>query len=138
MKKQTGIIRRIDDLGRIVIPKALREQRKIKDGQPLEIFMTEKGFVLEPYYPDGELNRQTKAEIAAGWLKTNYHKMDKYHPQFSIKGKTITCKVAYSNIHVTGAATCSEEDNFDFNIGAIIAFCRAIFDTNNIPEEFFE
>ena len=46
----TGIIRRIDDLGRIVIPKEIRKQLKVDEGDPFEIFMTKEGeVVLKPY-----------------------------------------------------------------------------------------
>ena len=37
--RATGIVRRVDDLGRIVIPKTIREQLNIEDGEPLEIFI---------------------------------------------------------------------------------------------------
>lgn len=46
----TGIIRRLDDLGRVVIPKEIRRQLKISDGDPLEIFLTKDGeIILKPY-----------------------------------------------------------------------------------------
>ena len=46
----TGIIRRIDDLGRIVIPKEIRRQLKVDESDPFEIFMTKDGkIVLKPY-----------------------------------------------------------------------------------------
>ena len=46
----TGIIRRIDDLGRIVIPKEIRRQLKVEEGDPFEIFMMKEGeVVLKPY-----------------------------------------------------------------------------------------
>ena len=46
----TGIIRRIDDLGRIVIPKEIRRQLKVDEGDPFEIFMTKEGeVILKPY-----------------------------------------------------------------------------------------
>lgn len=46
----TGIIRRIDDLGRIVIPKEIRRQLKVDEGDPFEIFMTKDGeVILKPY-----------------------------------------------------------------------------------------
>lgn len=48
--KATGIIRRLDDLGRVVIPKEIRRQLKITDGDPLEIFLTtDNEIVLKPY-----------------------------------------------------------------------------------------
>ena len=49
--KTTGIIRRIDDLGRIVIPKELRKSLRIKNGDSLEIFVDKEDIVLKNYYP---------------------------------------------------------------------------------------
>lgn len=40
--KATGIIRRVDDLGRVVIPKEIRRKLRIKEGEPLEVFLDEK------------------------------------------------------------------------------------------------
>ena len=47
--KSTGIIRRIDDLGRIVIPKEIRRTLRIGEGSPMEIFVTEEGILLKKY-----------------------------------------------------------------------------------------
>lgn len=47
--KATGIVRRIDDLGRVVIPKEIRRQMKIKEGEPLEIY-TDNGCVCFKKY----------------------------------------------------------------------------------------
>ena len=44
--KATGIVRRIDDLGRIVIPKEIRRSFRIKEGDPLEIFTNLPGNTL--------------------------------------------------------------------------------------------
>ena len=41
--KATGIVRRIDDLGRVVIPKEIRRTRRIREGEPLEIFTDREG-----------------------------------------------------------------------------------------------
>ena len=41
--KATGVVRRIDDLGRIVIPKEIRKTLRIKEGDPLEIFTDKEG-----------------------------------------------------------------------------------------------
>ena len=55
--KATGIVRRIDDLGRIVIPKEIRRTLRIKEGDPLEIFTDRQGEVIfKKYSPIGELN----------------------------------------------------------------------------------
>ena len=49
--KTTGIIRRIDDLGRIVIPKELRKTLRIKNGDSLEIFVDNDDIILKKYSP---------------------------------------------------------------------------------------
>lgn len=52
----TGIVRRIDDLGRIVIPKEIRRTLRIREGDPLEIFTNREGeILLKKYSPIGEL-----------------------------------------------------------------------------------
>ena len=54
--KATGIVRRIDDLGRVVIPKEIRKTLRIKEGTPLEIFTDREGqIILKKYSPIGEL-----------------------------------------------------------------------------------
>lgn len=50
--KATGIIRRIDDLGRVVIPKEIRRTCNIREGDPLEIFLQDGGVVFKKYNPD--------------------------------------------------------------------------------------
>lgn len=47
--KTTGVIRRIDDLGRIVIPKEIRKTMRIKDGESLEIFLDSDNIILKKY-----------------------------------------------------------------------------------------
>lgn len=55
--KATGIVRRIDDLGRIVIPKEIRRSFRIKEGDPLEIYTDSEGEVIfKKYSPIGELS----------------------------------------------------------------------------------
>ena len=49
--KATGIIRRIDDLGRVVIPKEIRRNCNIREGDPLEIFLQDGAVVLRKYNP---------------------------------------------------------------------------------------
>ena len=59
--KATGIVRRIDDLGRVVIPKEIRRTLRIREGDPLEIFTDrEGGVILKKYSPIGELSDFSK------------------------------------------------------------------------------
>ena len=54
--KATGIVRRIDDLGRIVIPKEIRRTLRIREGDPLEIYTdTDGGVIFKKYSPIGEM-----------------------------------------------------------------------------------
>ena len=54
--KATGIVRRIDDLGRVVIPKEIRRTMRIREGDPLEIFTDKDGeLIFKKYSPIGEL-----------------------------------------------------------------------------------
>jgi AbrB family transcriptional regulator (stage V sporulation protein T) len=54
--KATGIVRRIDDLGRVVIPKEIRRTLRIREGDPLEIFVAREGeVILKKYSPISEL-----------------------------------------------------------------------------------
>lgn len=64
--KATGVVRRIDDLGRIVIPKEIRRTLRIKEGDPIEIFTDKEGeVILKKYSPIGELS-----EFATGYAET--------------------------------------------------------------------
>ena len=64
--KATGVVRRIDDLGRIVIPKEIRKTLRIKEGDPLEIFTDKEGeVILKKYSPIGELS-----EFATSYAET--------------------------------------------------------------------
>ena len=60
--KATGIVRRIDDLGRIVIPKEIRRTMRIREGDPMEIFTSREGeILLKKYSPVGELGEFASA-----------------------------------------------------------------------------
>lgn len=64
--KATGIIRRVDDLGRIVIPKEIRKTLKIREGDPVEIFTDNQGqVILKKYSPIGEIENFAKAYAEA-------------------------------------------------------------------------
>ena len=57
--KATGIVRRIDDLGRIVIPKEIRRTLRIREGDPLEIFTDREGEIILKKYLKGKSSRLT-------------------------------------------------------------------------------
>ena len=59
--KATGIVRRIDELGRVVIPKEIRRTLRIKEGDPLEIFTDRDELMLKKYSPIATLERFSKA-----------------------------------------------------------------------------
>ena len=66
--KATGIVRRIDDLGRVVIPKEIRRTMRIREGDPLEIYTDREGEVIfKKYSPIGELS-----PFAAQYAETLY------------------------------------------------------------------
>lgn len=59
--KATGIVRRIDDLGRVVIPKEIRRTLRIRESDPLEIFTDREGeIILKKYSPIGEMGTFAK------------------------------------------------------------------------------
>ena len=71
--KATGVVRRIDDLGRVVIPKEIRKTLRIKEGDPLEIFTDREGeIILKKYSPIGELS-EFATEYAETLAKTTGH-----------------------------------------------------------------
>ena len=63
--RATGIIRRIDDLGRVVIPKEIRRSMKIKEGDPLEIYTDRDGYVIFKKYQNDELAHLGESIIKA-------------------------------------------------------------------------
>ena len=68
--KATGIVRRIDDLGRVVIPKEIRRTLRIREGDPLEIYTDRDGEVIfKKYSPMGEMGA-VSAELAEALART--------------------------------------------------------------------
>ncbi len=71
--KATGIVRRIDDLGRVVVPKEIRRTLRIREGDPLEIFTDREGeIILKKYSPIGELGLFAK-QYADSLAQTTGH-----------------------------------------------------------------
>lgn len=71
--KATGIVRRIDDLGRVVVPKEIRRTLRIREGDPLEIYTDREGeIILKKYSPIGELGQFAK-QYADSLAQTTGH-----------------------------------------------------------------
>ena len=84
--KATGIVRRIDDLGRVVIPKEIRRTMRIREGDPLEIYTDREGEVIfKKYSPIGEL-----ASFAAQYADT-LHKTCNMSVIISDRDAVIAC-----------------------------------------------
>ena len=58
--KATGFIRRIDDLGRVVIPKEIRRTLNIREGDPLEVYVDSNMVILTPYAPWKNMSDQVQ------------------------------------------------------------------------------
>ena len=71
--KATGIVRRIDDLGRVVIPKEIRRTMRIREGDPLEIYTSGSGEVIfKKYSPVGEMGEYANLLCFAAARQTEY------------------------------------------------------------------
>ncbi len=101
--KATGIVRRIDDLGRVVIPKEIRRNLRIRCGDPLEIFVDREGeIILKKYSPIGEL-----ATFAREYADAIYDAL----------GKTVFITDRDTIIAVSGA---SKKDFLGKGIGSMV------------------
>lgn len=86
--KATGIVRRIDDLGRVVIPKEIRRQMRIREGDPLEIYTETNGTVcFRKYSPIGTVDLDTmKLVCDKGLGRLNYTVFDRDGDSIMPKG----------------------------------------------------
>jgi len=119
--KATGIVRRIDDLGRVVIPKEIRRTLRIREGDPLEIFTDREGeIILKKYSPIGELGAFAK-EYAESLAQSSGH---------------ITCIV--DKDHIVAVSGASKKEFMDKSISAglekLINNRTAVAYTRNDPE----
>ena len=76
--KATGIIRKMDDLGRVVIPKELRKSMKIRDGAPLEIFTHNGAICFKPYCPVGERDWNKAKNVLSMILPCGFTLLDAF------------------------------------------------------------
>ena len=130
--KASGIVRRVDDLGRVVIPKEIRRTLGIREGDALEIYTIDGGVLFRKYTQSAE----SKAATAQKWLEQNASSMSNSSAKFSIENRTVNCEIINNNHRQFGTATATTEDTFIPAVGMVIAFCRAA--NLSIPQELLE
>lgn len=71
--KSTGVVRRIDDLGRIVLPKEIRKTLRIREGESLEIYTNEEEIILKKFTSASDLKEisQSLIDTIASTIKSN-------------------------------------------------------------------
>lgn len=120
--KATGIVRRIDDLGRVVIPKEIRKNMGIQEGDPLEIYTEDHAkIVICKYSTDAD----TMAAQAEEWLSRMARRLGSYQAKFSMNTDITTCEVIMGGKRCFGHATRNPGDKYNPNIGMVYAAARA-------------
>lgn len=113
--KWTGMVRRIDDLGRIIIPRAIRENLGIKEGEPLEIFIdSENQMVCFQKYMNTQEFSEKCRQIVNQWRKRIM--------SINLTHYTVTVVTTDGQM---GQATWDEKGDFDINIGITYALVNA-------------
>ena len=83
--KSTGVVRRIDELGRIVIPKEIRRNLGIRDGENIEIFTENDSIILKKYY-----RMSTSSDLASNLCELVYNNFN-YKSMITDREKIIAC-----------------------------------------------
>lgn len=119
--KKLGIVRRIDDLGRIVIPKEIRKELGIKEGEAIEFAINEEGdLVLLPYLTwEEHVIRWVKQKEKEGFFKNcNFCEID---PNYC------ACVITFPNGYTRcGVAKKHKGDRWNFKIAQAASYARAI------------
>ena len=108
--KATGIVRRIDDLGRIIIPKEIRRSMKIQDGELLEIFLKDDTICFKKYRGEEEEKKEKMRELVRS-------KMNKISFFFCENGVT----TVILNDGRKASVKYNPKDEFDVNIAIYYA-----------------
>lgn len=123
--KATGIVRRIDDLCRVTIPKVILEKLKIHEGDALEIFTDKDGAItFKPYYKSWE-------QCAIDFYGSHPHifvKRENSPYEFYGCGHYTVCFINsdYNKDSRCGVAKRYAKDSHDSRIGKVAAYARAI------------
>lgn len=110
--KSTDIIRRVDDLGRIVIPKEIRNRLNIKEGEALELFVENDKLVFEKYNNIDEI-----AQNCTKWVNNHKEKII----SVSFLGRETMCSFLVNGLVKKGYVTFNLKDKFDLNVA--ICYC---------------
>ena len=134
MERNTGIVRRIDDLGRIMIPKEVRRKLNIREGDSLEVSYTDDGGVFfRKYLTDEERKKEWVSKML---FEKKEKEAEEFYYTFSvdfIRNITILTLINWRKEEIyTSCAICSPEDKFDRKVGIAVAYAR-MFDIE-IPE----
>lgn len=111
--KCTGIVRRIDDLGRVVIPKEIRRSMRIHEGDALEIFTEGNAICFKKY----EVSEEEFAQKCAMWVQGNKN----YILSVNFMDNTTTVMFSQSGRVRVFSVKLNPKDKFDMNV----AICYA-------------
>lgn len=127
--KSTGIIRRVDENGRVAIPKAIREVLDISENDPLEIQYNRNGeIILSKYHKSFE-------KCCFDWYEEHRPIMEKCHfmTQYGYGYTFCITPVAPDDSTRAGFAKCSKDDEWNTNIGRVAAYANAMgYDLNKM------
>ena len=113
-----GIVRRIDDLGRVTIPKEIRRNMGLKDGDALEITYNNGTVSIRPY-------KKSFEQCAIDWFNTHTWEMNSTY--FRIEGEYTFCIVRFiGELPRAGYAKRFKDDAWDHRIGKVAAYARAM------------
>ena len=113
-----GIVRRIDDLGRVTIPKEIRRNMGLNDGDALEITYNNGTVSIRKY-------KKSFEQCAIDWYNTHVWEMDNTY--FRIEGEYTFCIVRFiGELPRAGYAKRFKDDAWDHRIGKVAAFARAM------------
>ena len=120
--KSAGIIRRVDEYGRVVLPKVVREALKIEENTPLVIQYNQNGEII--------LSKYSKSfeKCCYDWYEEHRLIMEKCHfmTQYGYGYTFCITPVAPDGSTRAGFAKCSKDDEWNTNIGRVAAYANAM------------
>jgi AbrB family looped-hinge helix DNA binding protein len=113
-----GIVRRIDDLGRVVIPKEIRRNMGLNDGDALEITYTNGTVSIRKY-------KKSFEQCAIEWFNSHQYEMNNTY--FRIEGEYTFCITRFiGELPRAGYAKRFKDDAWDHRIGRVAAYAKAM------------